>query len=67
MVMVFDSQTKTICLILQDQRGTQTFLMPNSGERDLPNVRSLLDTLAAHFGGRARKMPAPAARTTANL
>ena len=29
--MVFDSQTKTISLILQGQRGTQTFLMPNSG------------------------------------
>jgi hypothetical protein len=29
--MVFDSQTKTIYLILQGQRGTQTFLMPNSG------------------------------------
>jgi hypothetical protein len=30
-MMVFDSQTKTISLILQGQRGTQIFLMPNSG------------------------------------
>jgi hypothetical protein len=30
-VMVFESQTKTISLIFQGQRGTQTSLMRNSG------------------------------------
>jgi hypothetical protein len=29
--MVFESQTKTISLILQGQRGTQISLMPNLG------------------------------------
>jgi hypothetical protein len=31
--MVLDSQTQTISLILQDQRGTQLFLAPDSGIR----------------------------------
>jgi hypothetical protein len=31
--MVLDSQTQTISLILQDQRGTQVFLARNSGQR----------------------------------
>jgi hypothetical protein len=31
LVMVLDSQTQTISLILQDQRGTQLFLAPDSG------------------------------------
>jgi uncharacterized protein len=31
LVMVFESQTKTISLIFQGQRGTQISLMPNSG------------------------------------
>ena len=32
--MVLDSQTQTISLILQDQRGTQLFLAPDSGAAD---------------------------------
>ena len=31
LVMVFESQSKTICLINQGQQGTSIFLMPNSG------------------------------------
>jgi transposase len=30
--MVLDSQTQTISLILQDQRGTEVFLARNSGQ-----------------------------------
>jgi hypothetical protein len=35
--MVFDSQTKTISLIIQGQRGTQFSLMQNSGLPQFPN------------------------------
>jgi hypothetical protein len=31
LVMVLDSQTQTISLIRQDQRGTQLFLAPDLG------------------------------------
>ncbi|HUJ83866.1 MAG TPA: hypothetical protein VLW83_18430, partial [Candidatus Acidoferrales bacterium] len=33
LVMVFESQSKIICLMNQGQRGTSIFLTPNSGER----------------------------------
>src|SRR5208282_6284736 len=32
LVMVFESQSKTISLIIQGQRGTSVFLMPNGGQ-----------------------------------
>jgi predicted transposase YbfD/YdcC len=40
--MVLESQTKTISLILQGQRGTQISLMPNSG---IPDALKLLERL----------------------
>jgi hypothetical protein len=43
--MVFESQTKTISLIFQGQRGTQTSLMRNSG--GAPKFKARL----ADFGG----------------
>jgi hypothetical protein len=38
LVMVFESQTKTISLIFQGQRGTQISLMPNSGLADSDRI-----------------------------
>ena len=49
--MVLDSQTQTISLILQDQRGTQLFLAPDSGWQKEVDELERRRSLARQMGG----------------
>jgi len=50
LVMVFESQSKTICLINQGQRGTSIFLTPNPGTTNVTLLGDALHNMPPYRG-----------------